>query len=249
MTKALHEMTVLVTGASGAMGRAIAWRFADVGMTVIVHYHESIEGANETARGCVERAAKAFIVRADLSKNVDVTRMYQLLVDQALSPDIIVHNSGISHVGLLTEMNEDEWDQLFAVNTKSAYLLVKQFVPDMIQQKYGRLILLSSIWGLSGASCEVAYSASKGAINSFTKALAKELAPSKITVNAVAPGAVDTPMLDNLDVSEKQMLQDEIPAGRFAQTTEIAALVYFLALPESSYITGQIISPNGGWLT
>jgi 3-oxoacyl-[acyl-carrier protein] reductase len=249
MMKALQETVVLVTGASGAIGRAIAWRFAEVGMTVVIHYNESIEGANETARGCVERGAKTLIVRADLSKTVDVLRMHQLLIDQSLSPDIIVHNSGISHVGLLTDMTEVEWDHLFAVNTKSAFLLSKHFVPQMIQRKYGRLIFLSSIWGLSGASCEVAYSASKGAINSFAKALAKELAPSQITVNAVAPGAVDTPMLNNLGMSEKQDLQDDIPAGRFAHPAEIAALVYFLALPESSYITGQIISPNGGWLT
>ncbi|MNC52930.1 3-oxoacyl-[acyl-carrier-protein] reductase FabG [compost metagenome] len=122
-------------------------------------------------------------------------------------------------------------------------------MPYMVSQQYGRIINVSSVWGISGASCEVAYSASKGGVNAFTKALAKELAPSGVTVNAVAPGAVNTAMLNNLQEEELRMLEDEIPAGRLASPDEVASLVYFLALPESGYITGQVISPNGGWIT
>ena len=119
----------------------------------------------------------------------------------------------------------------------------------MISQRYGRFIHVSSIWGETGASCAVLYSMTKGGVNAFTKALAKELAPSKITVNAVAPGVVQTDMLNPINESDQQFLIDEIPAGRFANPDEIASLVYFLALPESSYINGQIISPNGGYVT
>ncbi|MNV85088.1 3-oxoacyl-[acyl-carrier-protein] reductase FabG [compost metagenome] len=123
------------------------------------------------------------------------------------------------------------------------------FMPYMVSQRYGRIINVSSVWGITGASCEVAYSASKGGVNAFTKALAKELAPSGVTVNAVAPGAVNTNMLSNLQEDEVRMLEDEIPVGRLATPNEISSLIYFLALPESGYITGQIISPNGGWIT
>jgi len=132
---------------------------------------------------------------------------------------------------------------------KGAFLTTQQFMKPMIRQKYGRIINVSSIWGISGASCEVVYSTAKGGINAFTKALAKELAPSGVTVNAVAPGAVDTQMMAGFDTSEKTAIENEIPVGRFGQPHEIASLVYFLALPESGYITGQIISPNGGWYT
>lgn len=122
-------------------------------------------------------------------------------------------------------------------------------MPHMIAQRFGRIINVSSVWGIAGASCEVAYSASKGGLNAFTKALAKELAPSGVTVNAVAPGAVDTDMLSQFDREEKDHIQNDIPIGRFGKPDEVASLVYFIALPESGYITGQIISPNGGWLT
>jgi 3-oxoacyl-[acyl-carrier protein] reductase len=160
-----------------------------------------------------------------------------------------VNNAGISHYGMLSDVSEDVWDEVMSVNLKGTFLCTQTFMEAMISQKYGRIINVSSIWGISGASCEVVYSTAKGGINAFTKALAKELAPSGITVNAVAPGVVDTDMMNSFHADEKTALQNEIPAGRFALPDEIASLVYFLALPESGYITGQIISPNGGWLT
>lgn len=133
---------------------------------------------------------------------------------------------------------------MMGINLKGTFLMTRQFMPYMVSQKYGRIINVSSIWGISGASCEVAYSTAKGGINAFTKALAKELAPSGVTVNAVAPGAVDTLMMAGFDAAEKAAIENEIPAGRFGRPDEIASLVYFLALPESGYITGQIISPT-----
>jgi 3-oxoacyl-[acyl-carrier protein] reductase len=164
-------------------------------------------------------------------------------------PDILVNNAGKAHYGMLADVTEEEWDEVMAVNLKGTFLCSQIFMPYMVSQRFGRIINVSSVWGISGASCEVAYSASKGGVNAFTKALAKELAPSGVTVNAVAPGAVNTAMLNNLQEEELRMLEEEIPAGRLASPEEVASLVYFLALPESGYITGQVISPNGGWIT
>ncbi|MNI54327.1 3-oxoacyl-[acyl-carrier-protein] reductase FabG [compost metagenome] len=175
--------------------------------------------------------------------------MTEKLELKGMFPDIVVNNAGISHYGLLSDVTEEDWDRVLAVNLKGMFLCTQLFMSHMIQQKYGRIINVSSIWGISGASCEVVYSTAKGGMNAFTKALAKELAPSGVTVNAVAPGAVDTVMMTGFDEEEKAAMINEIPAGRFALPDEIASLVYFLALPESGYITGQIISPNGGWVT
>lgn len=242
-------MCVLVTGGSRGIGSAIAERFASLGMKVVIHYLQSHEQANETARRCIAQGAETLTVTADLRSREQLQRMRDKLTVHSMMPDILVNNAGIAHYGMLSDVTDEEWDDVMAVNLKGMFLCTQLFMPYMIGQSYGRIINVSSIWGLSGASCEVVYSTAKGGMNAFTKSLAKELAPSGVTVNAVAPGAVDTVMLDNLNEREKQMLRDEIPAGRLARPDEIAALVYFLALPESGYITGQIISPNGGWLT
>jgi len=248
--KALSEMTVLVTGASRGIGSAIAERFASVGMNIVIHYLQSHESANEVARRCLRAgASNVLTVTADLRSKEQLLRMQEKMEKHGFFPDIVVNNAGIAHYGLLSDVTEEEWDDVMSVNLKGMFLCTQQFMPYMIAQKYGRIINVSSVWGISGASCEVVYSTAKGGMNAFTKALAKELAPSGVTVNAVAPGAVDTVMLNHLDAAEKSALEQEIPAGRLAQPDEIASLVYFIALPESGYITGQIISPNGGWLT
>ncbi|MFC4103502.1 elongation factor P 5-aminopentanone reductase [Paenibacillus xanthanilyticus] len=243
-------MTVLVTGGSRGIGAAIARRFAAESMNVVIHYMQSHEAANETARSCMRMGAtNVMTVAADLRSKEQLLRMREKLEAAGMVPDILVNNAGIAHYGMLADVTEHEWDDVMSVNLKGMFLSTQMFMPSMIAQRYGRIINVSSIWGMSGASCEVLYSTTKGGMNAFTKALAKELAPSGVTVNAVAPGAVDTVMLDNLNAGEKEALESEIPLGRFAQPEEIASLVYFLSLPESSYITGQIISPNGGWLT
>jgi 3-oxoacyl-[acyl-carrier protein] reductase len=243
------EQTVLITGGSRGIGAAIAERFASVGMNVIIHYLSSHEAANESARACMKHGAKVLTVSADLRSRDQILKMQEKLEQRDMVPDILVNNAGISHYGLLSDVTEEVWDDVMEINLKGAFLCTQVFMQQMIQNKYGRIINVSSIWGISGASCEVVYSTAKGGMNAFTKALAKELAPSGITVNAVAPGAVDTQMMSAFNAEEKAALESEIPAGRFALPNEIASLVYFLALPESSYITGQIISPNGGWLT
>jgi len=242
-------MTVLITGGSRGIGAAIARRFAAESMNVAIHYMQSHEAANETARSCMRQGANVMTVSADLRSREQLQRMREKLEASGMMPDIVVNNAGIAHYAMLSDVSEEEWDDVMAVNLKGMFLCTQIFMPHMIKQRFGRIINVSSIWGLSGASCEVLYSTTKGGVNAFTKALAKELAPSGVTVNAVAPGAVDTVMLDNLNAEEKEALESEIPAGRLAQPDEIASLVYFLSLPESSYITGQIISPNGGWHT
>ncbi|MCD1257753.1 3-oxoacyl-ACP reductase FabG [Paenibacillus athensensis] len=247
--KPFTEQTVLITGASRGIGAAIAERFASVGMNVVIHYRQSHEAANQVARACMRHGAKVLTISADIRSREQIVRMKEKLEQRGMVPDIVVNNAGIAHYGLLADVTETEWDQVMAVNLKGSFLCTQVFMEEMVRQKYGRIINVSSIWGISGASCEVIYSTAKGGINAFTKALAKELAPSGVTVNAVAPGAVDTEMMAGFAESEKAELKNEIPVGRFALPDEIASLVYFLALPESGYITGQIISPNGGWLT
>jgi 3-oxoacyl-[acyl-carrier protein] reductase len=249
MLKPFTEQTVLVTGASRGIGAAIAERFASVGMNVVIHYLNSHEAANEVARSCMKHGAKVLTVSADVSSKDQLLKMKEKLEIKGLYPDIVVNNAGISHYGLLSDLMEEDWDRTIGVNLKGTFLCTQLFMEHMVQQKYGRIINVSSIWGISGASCEVVYSTAKGGINAFTKALAKELAPSAVTVNAVAPGTVDTSMMSGFNAEEKAAMENEIPAGRFGMPNEIASLVYFLALPESGYITGQIISPNGGMVT
>lgn len=240
---------MLITGGSGGIGGAIAERFASARMKVVIHYMNSHEAANEVARRCMNLGSQVMTVAADLRDRSQLQRMAERLAASGMQPDILVNNAGKSHYGMLADLTEEDWDDVMDINLKGTFLCSQIFMPYMVSQRFGRIINVSSVWGVSGASCEVAYSASKGGVNAFTKALAKELAPSGVTVNAVAPGAVRTAMLDNLAEDEIRMLEDEIPAGRLAAPEEIASLVYFLALPESGYINGQIISPNGGWIT
>ncbi|GKU78693.1 3-oxoacyl-ACP reductase [Paenibacillus sp. L3-i20] len=247
--KTLQETTVLITGGSRGIGAAIAKRFAAEGVNIVIHYLESHEKANETARMCMAMGANVMTISADLRSRDQLARMRDKLDSHGFRPDILVNNGAISHYGLLSDVSEQEWDDVMSVNLKGMFLCSQLFMPHMISQRFGRIINVSSVWGMSGASCEVLYSTTKGGMNAFTKALAKELAPSGVTVNAVAPGVVDTLMMDGFNPEEKAALQQEIPAGRFGSAEEIASLIYFLSLPESSYITGQIISPNGGWHT
>ncbi|MEK4510375.1 elongation factor P 5-aminopentanone reductase [Paenibacillus sp. FSL K6-2524] len=247
--KEIGEMTVLITGASRGIGAQVALRFAAVGMNIVIHYLNSHEAANEVARKCMDLGAKVYTVTADLRSKEQIMRMKERLDTHGMRPDIVVNNAGISHYGLLSDVDEEHWDEVMDVNLKSVFLCSQAFMPYMIQQRFGRIINVSSVWGISGGSCEAVYSAAKGGVNAFTKALAKELAPSGVTVNAVAPGAVKTDMMSRFTDEELRLLEEEIPVGRLAAPEEISSLVYFLALPESGYITGQIISPNGGWMT
>jgi 3-oxoacyl-[acyl-carrier protein] reductase len=248
-SKPFPQQTVLITGASRGIGAAIAERFAQVGMNVVIHYLKSHEAANGIARRCLEYGSNVLTVAADLRDRQQIERMREKLEQNKMMPDILVNNAAIAHYGTLDSVTEQQWDEVMGINLKGTFLMTQTFMSAMIQQKYGRIVNISSVWGVTGASCEVVYSTAKGGINAFSKALAKELAPSNITVNVVAPGAVAAGMMTEFTQEEIVSIANEIPAGRLASAEEIAALVYFLALPESGYINGQIISPNGGWFT
>lgn len=247
--KSFTGQTVLVTGASRGIGAAVAERFAQAGLRVVVHYREAHEAANDVARRCTAHGAQVLTAQADVSSREQLHSMRERLERYGFVPDIVVCSAGIAQYGMVSDLTEEEWDLVMNVNAKGTFLTAQTFMEAMVRQKYGRIINISSVWGTAGASCEAAYSASKGAVHAFTKALAKELAPSGITVNAVAPGAVATDMMATFDEQERRALEDEIPAGRLGEPEEVASLVYFLALPESGYLTGQVISPNGGWIT
>ena len=173
--------------------------------------------------------------------------MFEAICALGESIDILLNNAGISHIGLLQDMSIEEWNQVLNTNLTSAFSCSKYAIPDMITRKQGKIINISSIWGCSGASCEVAYSASKGGLNLFTQALAKELAPSNIQVNAIACGVINTRMNACFDAEERSELENEIPAGRFAAPSEVADFVQQL-IDAPSYLTGQIISFDGGYL-
>ena len=232
-------MVVLITGGSRGIGAAIAEKFAAQGDTVVINYR-----TNDAAAQAVAQKTGALAIKADVSDSADVTAMFDEIREKVGKVDVLVNNVGVEWEGLLTDMTEDEWDKLFDVNVKGAFLCSKAAIGDMLSKKCGRIINISSMWGIAGASCEVAYSASKAALIGFTKALAKELAPSEITVNAVAPGCVDTDMMKHYTEDEMKDIISEIPLGRMADPREIADAVYFLS--QSSFITGEVLSVNGG---
>ncbi len=232
-------MVVLITGGSRGIGAAIAEKFAAQGDTVVINYR-----TNDAAAQAVAQKTGALAIKADVSDSADVTAMFDEIREKVGKVDVLVNNAGVEWEGLLTDMTEDEWDKLFDVNVKGAFLCSKAAIGDMLSKKCGRIINISSMWGIAGASCEVAYSASKAALIGFTKALAKELAPSEITVNAVAPGCVDTDMMKHYTEDEMKDIISEIPLGRMADPREIADAVYFLS--QSSFITGEVLSVNGG---
>lgn len=236
--------TVLVTGGSRGIGKAIVKEFARNNYNVILNYNKSYEAA----KAVEDEFKNVKIFRADVSNPKEVQRMISFANEQFGQIDILVNNAGIGCSGLFQDISYEEWQNVFNVNVNGVFNLTKQIIPEMISKHSGKIINVSSIWGIVGASCEVAYSASKAAIIGFTKALAKEVGPSGITVNAVAPGIVMTDMVSNYSLEEFDDIRNQIPLGEIGTTEDIANAVYFLASDKANYITGQVISPNGGWV-
>ena len=241
----MNEKYALITGASGGIGRAIALRMAAEGWNLYLHYHRNERGVNSLLEELKPFQIKTKVIQADLSKDGG----HQYILKEIDLIDTIILNSGDSHFGLITDISDERAKQMVTLHTTSPFLLTKGLVPKLIQKKEGNIIAITSIWGEVGASCEVLYSMVKGGQNSFVKALAKELAPSGIRVNAVSPGAIATPMLERFDSDELYDLKEEIPMGRLGLPEEIAGVVSFILSKDSSYITGQVISVNGGWNT
>lgn len=236
--------TILVTGGSRGIGRAIVERFAKEGYNVVLNYNKSEYAALDIAK----QYKNVEIFKANVSNPKDVEAMVNFAEEKFKKIDVLVNNAGISSSSLLQDLSLEEWNNLFEVNVTGTFLVTKNVLPNMISNKSGKIINISSVWGLVGASMEVAYSASKAAIIGFTKALAKEVGPSGITVNAIAPGIVMTDMVSNLTLDEFEEIRKDIPLERIGETSDISNTAFFLASEEANYITGQVISPNGGWV-
>jgi 3-oxoacyl-[acyl-carrier protein] reductase len=238
----------LITGASRGIGRAIAIEFAKQGASVAINYSTDDEGARETLEEVKNVNGYGIIIKGDISSFENC----KIIVDEILKNmgkiDILVNNAGISQIGLFMDAAENEIEKIINTNLLGAMYLTNQVIKDMISRKNGNIINISSMWGDVGASCEVLYSAAKGGLNSFTKALAKEVAPSNIRVNAISPGVINTKMNSFLGEEEKKSLEEEIPLGRFGEPSEIGKIAVFLCSEASSYITGQIIRADGGFI-
>ncbi len=229
--------TVVVTGGAKGIGAGICRRFAKAGYRVVLTYRTSEEKAMALAK-----ELGGLAIYADMGDKSSV----DALVKTVSRADVVVHNAGIAQSKLFTEITEEEWDAMFDVHVKGAYRLFQGFLPDMIRNKKGSLITVASMWGQVGASCEVHYSAAKAALIGLTKALAKELGPSGISVNCVSPGVIDTDMLSGFSPEDKDALCAETPLCRLGTPEDVAEAVFFAA--EAPFFTGQVIAPNGGFV-
>ena len=240
--------TVLITGASRGIGAATAVAFAEKGYRVAINYFNSQGRAEALADALKKNGADVMTVKADVSDKEQVARMTDAIFSCFGGVDVLVNNAGIARQKLFSDISEDEWDRMFEINVKGVFLCTKAVLPYMVHQKAGKIINISSVWGLTGASCETHYSASKAAVIGLTKALSKELGPSGIRVNCVAPGVIATEMNAGLDEKTVSQLKEETPLGVLGSARDIANAVLFLASDESDFITGQVLSPNGGFV-
>ena len=242
----LKGKVAIVTGGSRGIGKGIALELAKAGCCLVINYRSNDEAAEKTMQEIKEIGAYAIKIKGDVSDYEFSKEMIKTTLVKLGKVDILINNAGISKVGLFMDATTQEWDDVLNANLKGTINCSHNVVKEMIKQKSGSIINISSMWGEVGASCEVIYSASKGAINAFTKALAKELAPSNIRVNAIAPGVIDTEMNSFLTSSERESLINEIPMMKFGEVRDVGMLVTFLASENSKYITGQVITIDGG---
>ncbi len=243
----MNRKTVLVTGSSRGIGKAIAVKFAKKGYNVVINCAKQREELLKTKSEIESYQVSCLAFPGDMGCYEDAAAMFEQITKQFGKVDVLVNNAGISYIGLFTDMTPADWGRVMDTNLGSVFNCCSLAIPAMVKQHYGKIINISSVWGNVGASCEAVYSASKGGMNAFTKALAKELAPSNIQVNAVACGAIDTEMNRFLADDELLQLISEIPADRLGRAEEVADLVYHLAY-KNEYLTGQIISLDGGWM-
>lgn len=241
-----HE-TAFITGASRGIGRAIAIEFARAGFSLAINSRKSSAELTGLAEELTDTChIPCLALSGDAGDEAFINEAFTRIEQELGTVTLLVNNAGISHIGLLSDMSLTEWERIIQTNLTSLFLCCRRAIPGMVHNKYGKILNISSVWGNTGASCETAYSASKGGVNSFTKALAKELAPSNISVNAIACGIIDTQMNQCFTEQERLQLQEEIPAGRFGSCEEVARLALSL-MTSPSYLTGQIISFDGGW--
>ena len=236
-----------VSGASRGIGRGIATALASNGYALALTCEKNIDLLHDFCHSLEQKyGIMARGYACDMGNPDTVAATVEEIRNTFPSMDVVVNNAGISYVGLITDLNVEDWNRIVSVNLSSLFYTTKAFLPDMVHRKSGAIINISSMWGNVGASCEVAYSATKGGVNAYTKALAKEVAPSGITVNAIACGVIDTDMNGHLDATEKAELMEEIPMGRFGTPEDVGQCV--LGILSSPYLTGQIIALDGGYL-
>lgn len=242
------KKVALITGSSRGIGKATAEWFSEAGYSVAVNCLNHSDSAETIVYHLHSLGREAICVRADVTSSDQVDQMVRTVRKTFGQIDVLVNNAGISQQKLFTDISDQEWRDMFAVHVDGTFYCCKSVLPDMIFRKSGKIINISSVWGIAGASCEVHYSAAKAAVIGLTKSLAKEVGPSGITVNCVAPGVIATDMNAEFNECTIRQLQDETPLGRIGTAKEIAETIGFLASDNADFITGQIISPNGGFV-
>lgn len=238
--------TVLITGGSRGIGKCIVENLAKEGYNVVLNYNKSEKQAKEIQKNLEAQGIRIEIYKADVSKREEVKKMIKFTLNKFQNIDILINNAGIAKLQMFNDITDDDWNEMIGTNLNSVFYTIQETLPNMIHNKNGCIINISSIWGLVGASCEVAYSVSKAGIDGMTKSLAKELGLSNIRVNSIAPGVIDTEMNSNLDNVIKEEIKNETPLNKIGKPIDIYRCVKWLI--EDEFTTGQVISPNGGYV-
>jgi len=244
----LNGKVAIVTGGAGDIGREICIELAKEGASIAIHYNNSYEQAVKLKKYIKSNFSYAEIFKADVSDRRQVDDMIDNIYNKFGRIDYLINNAGIAQIKPFIEITEEDWDRMMNINLKGLFNCTQSVLRYMLPQKHGSIINISSIWGISGASCEVHYSASKGGIIAFTKSLAKELGPSKIRVNCIAPGVIDTKMNDILNAEDKNHLIEDIPLMSIGKPQDVANAVLFLLSDKANFITGQVITVDGGFI-
>lgn len=236
----------IITGSSRGIGREIAKTLARKGITVVANYNKSEKAAKELKQELEEEGIKIDIIKADVSKREDAKKLVEFTLNKYGKVDILINNAGISEYKLFTDETDEDWNKIINTNLYSAFAMSQEVIPNMVHNKSGCIINMSSAWGVVGGSLEVIYSVSKAGLDGLTKALAKELGPSNIRVNSIAPGMIYTKMNEKFSKEELKEIEEEIPLGKIGKPSDIAKCIEWLL--EDEYTTGQVISINGGWI-
>lgn len=240
--------TAFISGASRGIGRAAALKLASLGYDLALNYHTNYEAAQNVQHEAQKYGVKVLLLAGDIAYENNVREMFRKIGETFGGADVVVNNASFAEQLMFQDITYEKWRRMFAVTVDGAFFTVQNALPHMLHEKRGRIINISSMWGEVGASCEVHYSAAKGALIAMTKALAKELGPSGITVNCITPGVIDTEMNAHLSAEDLAELCEETPLGRLGSPDDIAETVAFLASAEAGFITGQIIGVNGGFV-